>query len=64
VQILTFNGNVKVNTRWQINTTNGQAVQTRVFRQEMSGDSAEDWLGPRDDSSTDKNGHFTVTANP
>lgn len=60
VQMLTFNGNVKVNCRWIINTSNGTGVLTRTHRQEFSGDSSSDWLGPRDTSSTNKNGHFTV----
>ena len=63
VQMLTFSGNVRVNNRIIINTSStGQAVQTRVYRQNFSGDSAADWLGARALTPTTANGHFTVTA--
>jgi hypothetical protein len=61
VQMLTFSGNVKVCHRLVANSSNGVVTLNRSYRQQFSGDSATDWLGPRDDSSPTKNGHFTIT---
>ena len=61
VQMLTFNGNVKVCLRLQANSTNGVVTITRAYRQQFSGDSSADWLGPRDTSNINANGHFSIS---
>lgn len=62
VQILTPQGSVWINTRWEINTTNGVAVLTKITGQELSGSVSTDFLDPRDETDPTTNGHFTVTA--
>jgi hypothetical protein len=61
VQFLTFNGSIRVNTRWKINTSNGVPTLVKIKGQELSGNTSSDFLGPRDDSSINNNGHFSVS---
>tara|TARA_B100000745_G_scaffold170759_1_gene111920 strand:- start:20814 stop:21026 length:213 start_codon:yes stop_codon:yes gene_type:complete len=59
--LLTFNGVVKITRRVKIDTSSGVAVLVREYSQELSNDSDSEFLGARDESSTDNNGHFELT---
>ena len=59
--LLTFNGVVKITRRVRIDFSSGAPVLIREHSQELSNDSDDDFLGARDESSEQNNGHFTLT---
>lgn len=60
VDLLTFNGLVKINHRIKISSVGGVPTLIQAGSQEVSNNSASDYLGAREEAIT-TNGHFKVT---